>query len=99
MASRVPAGLVRIALAAAPAMLGLGLLAACGGAGGPTTPPPTPTPTPPPPNIVFIQADDLEAQGIGRMPQLESLLTRQGTRFANSFAALGDPDVMSRAWR
>ena len=85
MASRVPAGLVRIALAAAPAMLGLGLLAACGGAGGPTTPPPTPTPTPPPPNIVFIQADDLEAQGIGRMPQLESLLTRQGTRFANSF--------------
>jgi len=62
------------------------LLAACGGGGGsPTAPPPTPTPTPPPPNFVVIMADDLEAQGIARMPLLESLLTRQGTRFANSF--------------
>jgi arylsulfatase A-like enzyme len=31
-------------------------------------------------------ADDLEAQGISRMAKLDSLLTRQGTRFANSFA-------------
>jgi arylsulfatase A-like enzyme len=35
---------------------------------------------------VVIMADDLEAQGISRMARLDSLLTRQGVRFANSFA-------------
>jgi len=85
VASSDPFGVFRRAVSSAAAVLGVGLLAACGGGGSPTAPPATPTPTPPPPNFVVIMADDLEAQGIGRMPQLESLLTRQGTRFANSF--------------
>jgi arylsulfatase A-like enzyme len=69
-----------------PAAAGLAALVACGGGGGATTPPTTmPTPTPPPPNIIVIQTDDLEAHGIERMPKLDSLLTRQGVRFANAF--------------
>ena len=86
MAVRKPA-FVKFVLASAPAVALAGLVAACGGSGGgPMTPQATPTPTPPPPNIVVIMADDLEAQGISRMAKLDNLLTRQGTRFANSFA-------------
>jgi N-acetylglucosamine-6-sulfatase len=76
---------VRARLWLLPAAGALGALVACGG-GGPMTPPPTmATPTPPPPNFIVIQTDDLEAHGIQRMPKLENLLTRQGTRFANAF--------------
>jgi N-acetylglucosamine-6-sulfatase len=85
VAARKPA-YVKFVLAAAPVLALAGFVGACGGGGGsPTTPQATPTPTPPPPNIVVIMADDLEAQGITRMAKLDNLLTRQGTRFANSF--------------
>jgi N-acetylglucosamine-6-sulfatase len=37
------------------------------------------------PSVLFIMADDLDAQSISQMPQLKSLLTEQGTTFENSF--------------
>jgi N-acetylglucosamine-6-sulfatase len=83
--SRDHVGVSRRVVGAVSAALGLGFLAACGGGGSPSGPTPSPTPTPAPPNFVVIMADDLENQGISRMPRLENLITRQGTRFANSF--------------
>lgn len=77
---------VRAGLLLLPLGVVLAAVAACGGGSGPTTPPPTmATPTPPPPNIIVIQTDDLEAHGIERMTKLDSLITRQGIRFANAF--------------
>src|SRR5688500_11625953 len=37
------------------------------------------------PNIVYIVADDLDAQSIAYMPRLQSLLVDQGLTFANAF--------------
>lgn len=37
------------------------------------------------PNVIFIIADDLDAQSISHMPQLNSLLVDQGTTFENAF--------------
>src|SRR5687767_7707901 len=37
------------------------------------------------PNIVYIVADDLDAQSISYMPRLQSLLVDQGLTFANGF--------------
>lgn len=38
------------------------------------------------PNIILILTDDLDARSIEFMPQLQTLLTREGVTFVNSFA-------------
>jgi N-acetylglucosamine-6-sulfatase len=71
-------------------LLGGLILVACGrGGDGPTGLPTPGTPTPPPvkPNIVFILADDLDAESIAQMPALQGLLAQGGTSFARAYCA------------
>jgi arylsulfatase A-like enzyme len=72
-----------------PFLLSTLILTACGRGGGPTVLPTPGTPTPPPvkPNIVFILTDDLDAQSVGQMPALQSLLAQGGTTFSHAYAA------------
>jgi arylsulfatase A-like enzyme len=65
------------------------ILMACGRGGGPTVLPTPGTPTPPPvkPNIVFILADDLDAESVAQMPTLQALLAQGGTTFSRAYAA------------